>query len=94
MDENKKNQLIERMTENLPVLRSKLSITQSELGDRVGVSRHTLIALENRQRVMTWSMYLSLLYVFCNNEGTKKLVEALEIYDEELIDFITFKQNI
>ena len=93
MNETKKNQLIERMTENLPVLRSKLSITQSELGERVGVSRHTLIALENRQRLMTWSMYLSLLYVFSNNVGTKKLIEALEIYDEELTDFITFKQN-
>ena len=91
MNDKKKMLLIERMTENLPVLRSKLAVTQSELGDRIGVSRHTLIALENNQRVMTWNMYLSLLFIFLSNEGTKKLLEAMEICDDDLMNFITFR---
>ena len=53
MDDIKKNQLISNMVENLPVLRKKLDVSQTELAEMIGVSRSTLTALENKKRPMT-----------------------------------------
>ena len=57
MTDETKNELIRNMTENIVVLRTKLNITQSELASRIGVSRHTLMAIENKQRIMTWGLF-------------------------------------
>ena len=76
--------LIDRMTENLPVLRKKLKLSQAALAECVGTSRHTVMQMENKKRPMTWSTFLSLVLVFEKNEETARLMRALEIYTDEL----------
>ena len=41
-----KNTLIDNMTENLPVLRARLNMTQEDLGEKIGLSRGTIISIE------------------------------------------------
>ena len=60
MNEKTKELLVERMTENLVVLRAKLGITQAELADIAGMSRQTILAIEKKQRTMTWNTFLSI----------------------------------
>ena len=88
MTDEKKNSLLEKMADNLTMLRSKLGLTQSELADIIGLSRFTLIAIENKQRKMTWNTFLSLLLVFKNNNDVNKILEVLGIYDDELNSFL------
>ena len=75
---------IETLSENLPVFRAKLSYTQQDLGDRIGVSRSTIALIENRKREMTWNTFLSLMYLFTHNESTNQLLTVFGILTEEL----------
>jgi len=90
MENNKINreELIKNMTENLPMLRTRLGLTQEELADKIGVSRSTILSIENNKREMTWNTFLSLILLFTKNETTNKLLNILEIYTEEFNDFI------
>ena len=88
MNEKEKKLLIDNMTENLPMLRKKLEITQEELANLIGVSRSTIMAIENQKREMTWNMFLSLVLIFTKNKDTDMLLNVLEIYTDKLNDFI------
>ena len=92
MNEKTKELLVERMTENLVVLRAKLGITQAELADIAGMSRQTILAIEKKQRPMTWNTFLSLLFIFSLNKNTEALLKLFEILTDELIDYITVKK--
>ncbi|MBR3535563.1 MAG: helix-turn-helix domain-containing protein [Oscillospiraceae bacterium] len=92
MNEKTKELLVERMTENLVVLRAKLGITQAELADIAGMSRQTILAIEKKQRTMTWNTFLSLLFIFSVNKNTEALLKLFEILTDELIDYITVKK--
>ena len=76
------------MTENLPMLRTKLGLTQEELAAKIGISRSTVVSIEKKKRDMTWNTFLSLILLFTKNENTNKLLNVLEIYTDELNDFI------
>ena len=76
--------LIEKMTENLPVLRKKLKLSQENLAKFIGSSRYTVMLIENKKRKMTWNTFLSLVLLFDKNKETAVLLRALEIYTEEL----------
>ncbi|MCQ2465653.1 MAG: helix-turn-helix domain-containing protein [Oscillospiraceae bacterium] len=92
MKDAAKNIYIERMTENLPVLRAKLGVTQADLAEIAGISRQTILSVEKKQRGMTWNMFLALLYIFTANEKTAPLVDLFEIRTEELqLSMITKK---
>ena len=72
------------MTENLPVLRKKLKLTQEELTDIIGSSRHTVMLIESGKRRMTWNTFLSLVLLFEKNESTAVLLRTFEIYTKDL----------
>lgn len=92
MNEETKDLLVERMTENLVVLRAKLGITQAELADIAGMSRQTILAIEKKQRTMTWNTFLSLLFIFSVNKDTEALLNLFEILTDELTEYITVKK--
>ena len=92
MDDAQKAVLINNMADNLPILRKKMNVTQAELATMIGVSRNTLVTIETGKKTMTWNMFLSLILIFTKNKETDKLLNVLEIYTDELNDFI--KQRI
>lgn len=72
------------MAENLPALRAKLGLTQSDLAELIGVTRQTISAAENKSRDLSWTNFLSLLFLFSQNSTTKDLLTVLDIYTSEL----------
>ena len=80
--------LIGKMTENLPVLRKKLKLSQESLGKFIGSSRYTVMLIETKKRKMTWNTFLSLVLLFDKNDETAILLRALGIYTEELDNMI------
>jgi DNA-binding XRE family transcriptional regulator len=88
MTNEEKSILMSQMAQNLPILRAKLSLTQVDLAERIGVSRHTLIAIENKQRQMSWPTFLSLMLFFSKNSGTNQLLGVLGIVTEELNEYL------
>lgn len=79
---------IDKMTENLPVLRKKLKLSQENLAKFIGSSRYTVMLIETKKRRMTWNTFLSLVLLFDKNEETAVLLRALEIYTDELDNMI------
>lgn len=77
-----------RMAENLVVLRSKLRLKQTELANKAGISRQTLIAIENQRRRMSWNIFMSLLCIFRENESTNLLLTVFDIYTNELHEYM------
>ncbi|MCI5513286.1 MAG: helix-turn-helix domain-containing protein [Clostridia bacterium] len=91
MESPEREVLIERMTDNLPVLRKKLRLSQEELAELIGSSRYTIVSIETRKRKMTWNTFLSLILLFDKNDETAILLRALDIYTKELDSMIIQK---
>lgn len=83
-----KDILIKNMTDNLPMLRTRLGLSQEELANKIGLSRSTVFAMETNRSKMTWNTFLSLVLLFIKNKNTNKLLNVLEIYTDELNDFL------
>lgn len=79
---------MERMADNLPVLRKKAELTQTALAELIGVSKFTILSIEKKQRKMTWNTFLSLVLVFTKNKETDKMLTLFEIYTDEFNEFI------
>ncbi len=88
-----KDAYINKMAENLPVLRAKFGLTQEELGLKIDVSRQTIVAIETKKRKMTWSVFLALITIFRRNEVTSQLLDVFEINTDELTKFIVSKDK-
>ena len=93
MTKEEKNILMKTMADNLPILRSKLNLSQEELAVLLGVTRQTISSFESNQRKMTWSVFLALILIFFRNEPTKRLLVALNIYTPALNDFLNISKN-
>lgn len=89
LDDVQKSLYMARMAENLVILRKKRKLTQADLAKRVGVSRQTLMDIENRKRPMTWNVFMSLYGLFRENEDTNSLLVFYSISTDELSRFIT-----
>lgn len=82
----KKTLCIIQLTNDLPVLRARLGLSQEELAECVGVSRQTYNAFENKTRKMSWSTCMALIAFFTSNEPTRKILMtsgySLELFNE------------
>ena len=86
--QDKREQLIRIMTENLAALRACLHLNQKQFAENIGVCRQTLIALEKNQNKMTWTMFLALVFMFELNEKTNRFLSFLEINPDDIRDMI------
>ena len=91
LDNARKEQLIDILTNELSVLRAKVGISQQDLANRMGVSRQTYGAIENKVQKMTWSNFLALLLLFRSNDETAKQLEWIGAYPPDLEQHIKLK---
>lgn len=84
MSESDRQELISRFVDELPVLRVKLGVSQDELSSIVGMSRQTYSSMETKRRKMSWSVYLSLVLVFDNNEQTHEMLRNEGLFPERI----------
>ena len=82
--EKDREKIIEEFVELLPMLRARLGITQQELGERVGATRQTIMFVENKRRPLTWSMFLSLAFLFVMDSRTRPFLMVSGIISENL----------
>lgn len=84
ISEDEKKVCIDKLAEVLPILRSKMGVSQDQLSNMIGLSRQTYSTLENRRRKMTWSVFLTLIFVFDHNENTHSLIREIGVFPEAL----------
>ena len=83
MIELARNRLMQSMTEQLPTLRARLGISQSELAERAGISRQTLSNIETMTRPMSWITFMALLAFFENNKESLSQLSLIDFFNSE-----------
>ena len=85
LTEEERDQYINALKENLPVLRVKAGISQADLCNIIGVSRQTYSAIENGRKKMMWPTYLTLIYFFDSLSETREMLRSLPAYPKEML---------
>ncbi len=79
-----KEELIEIMRNELPVLRARLGISQERAVEIIGISQQTYNAIETGKREMTWPIFLSMVAFFQNNEQTDQMLRQIDEFEEKM----------
>ena len=85
VDETLREQLISRLVDELPVLRTKLGVSQTEIANLIDISRQTYSSIETKKRKMSWGIYLSLILVFDSNKQTHDLIRKEGLFPQSII---------
>lgn len=80
-EENRKNEYIETLTSELPVLRARLHISQADLARGVGISRQTYSLIETGKQQMTWVTFMATIAFFSGSEKTRRDLVVLGLID-------------
>ena len=72
----------------LACIKSQSRSYASKVSDMMGVSRQTLVAVENGKRKLTWGGFMSCFLVFHKNPDTDIMLKAFEIDTEELDEYL------
>lgn len=80
--EQDQNRLIDILTEELPVLRARLRISQAELARGVGISRQTYSLIETKKQKMTWVTYMAMIAFFSGYAKTRQSLFELGLINE------------
>jgi DNA-binding XRE family transcriptional regulator len=88
LDDSRKEELIDTLTNELRVLRAKARVSQQELANRMGVSRQTYGMIETEKQRMTWNHFMLLLLLFRSNDGTAEIIDRIGAYPPELEQYI------
>ena len=84
-EEDSRSHLMEMLTYELPVLRARLGISQSELARRVGISRQTYNNIETGKKKINWLTFNALIAVFKANEETSAMLDRIDGFERELL---------
>ncbi len=79
INENERRQeIIKKMTYELPVLRARIGASQAEIADRLGISRQTYCSIETGKKDMNWTTCVALFAVFHSNVKTREMLKRIE----------------
>lgn len=79
--DERRDEYIRILTNELPVLRARIHISQAELARGVGISRQTYSLIETGKQAMTWVTFMAMIAYFSSNTKTKKDLIALGLAD-------------
>ena len=90
---SEKKKYIQMLTEDLPVYRARIGISQEELCLILGISRQTYSAVETGRRQMSWHTFLTLLLYFSYNVKTKTMLEDSRIISGKLAELLNYTRR-
>ena len=96
MEELKKldrDTLISNMIKELPDIRAGLSLSEYDIADKIGMDEQKYRDLEQGNRKMQWSDYMSLLFLFWNNTESRSIIEKKGLFPEKLKSAMTVNRK-
>ncbi len=86
---DEQRQMISVLSQALPYLRKEIGISQTELANKVGISRQMISLIERQVQPMTWTLFLAIVFFFkCNNDfdrGKKKIIKKYPNVVEQMM---------
>ena len=84
LSEHEREQMISDFVDELPVLRTKLGLSQDEMASLLDISRQTYSSMETKKRKMSWSLYLSLILLLDNNSLTHDYLRKAGLFPQKI----------
>lgn len=81
------------LRDNLVSLRKNLFLSQTEFGNRTGISRIRLSMIECGKYEMTWSQFTSILLIFLTNRSTNHIILKSKMFSEKLYLYLQCKRE-
>ena len=88
------NEYLVIMSENLSMLRAKAALTQMQLADIIGIPRTTYSAIENKNRKMTFTVFVNLSKYFLSDTKTADIMNLLGLSENALRQFFCIEKLI
>lgn len=89
LDQSEKKMLLAIFSKNLPIYRKAMKLSQEEFGELIGITRQTVSSIERGAYPLTWSIFLSCLFI-CSGQGrAKKLIFNSFAGEENLMAYLT-----
>ena len=66
-----KTAYIDKLAENLSMLRANAGVIHGDVADRIGIARQTYSAIECGRSRMSWNTFMSLILFFKENANIK-----------------------
>lgn len=86
---DEQQRMISVLSQALPHLRREMGVSQTELANKVGVSRQMISLIERQLQPMTWTLFLAVVFFFkCNNDfdkGKKKIAKKYPNVVEQIL---------
>ncbi len=83
-DNNKRDELIDKLTSNLPLIRAKMKMSQAELAEVVGIGRQTIISIENKSSKMRWDTFMAMMLIISKDADAADLLSLLGLHISDL----------
>lgn len=88
LEESDKKRLLSVFSANLPVYRKALKLSQEEFGDLIGITRQTVSSIERGAYPLTWSIFLSCLFICSGDHVAKKRIYNSFAGDAVLLGYL------
>lgn len=74
LEENERKKMLAIFATNLPTYRKVMKLSQEEFGETIGITRQTVSSIERGAYPLTWSIFLSCLFVCSGQPRARKLI--------------------
>lgn len=92
---NEQKYMISVLSQALPYLRKELGVSQTELANKVGVSRQMISLIERQLQPMTWTLFLAIVFFFkCNNDFDKGKKKFAKKYPNVVEQFLLLEHQM
>ena len=94
LGKEERQKLTGALAKNLKSYRCACGWSQENLADIIGVTRQTILSVENGKREMTWTMFLAFLLLFLSNEKTRSELKNSGVLTAQLAEFLGLDEKI
>ncbi|MCR5531315.1 MAG: EAL domain-containing protein [Lachnospiraceae bacterium] len=89
LEANEKKRLLEIFSANLATYRKAMKLSQEEFGVLIGITRQTVSSIERGAYPLTWSIFLSCLFICASHVRAKKLILNAFAGEDTLFHYLT-----
>lgn len=89
--DSEKEEMVQKLVSNMPMLRKRLNLSQEELASIAGVSRQTINAVESGRQNMSWNLFILLILFFMHNESTRDFLPVVKFDIKKLEEYFLNK---
>ena len=86
-------ELLGKMAAELPDIRKAVGISETGVAEKIGMEEEKYRAVENGMRDLQWPEYMSLVFLFWNNETGRGLLDEKGLFPDAMKKAFSINRN-